>query len=79
MITIEGLEQAIGGALSLSKGQKIDTERAEVKTLGLNHLSWHRGFTVDGQDVWPQVIQAYIVANMQTRISKDPQQAHLHT
>jgi len=31
-----------------------------LKTLGLNHLSWHRGFTVDGEDVWPQVIQGYI-------------------
>ncbi|MBK8419655.1 6-phospho-beta-glucosidase [Candidatus Villigracilis saccharophilus] len=52
MKIIEGLEQATG--------QKIDAERAELKTLGLNHLSWHRGFTIDGEDVWPQVIQAYI-------------------
>ncbi len=52
MRIIEGLEQATG--------QKIDAARTELKTLGLNHLSWHRGFTVDGEDVWPQVIQAYI-------------------
>ena len=52
MHIIEGLEQ--------STGQKIDAARTELKTLGLNHLSWHRGFTVDGEDVWPQVIQAYI-------------------
>jgi 6-phospho-beta-glucosidase len=52
MHIIEGLEQATG--------QKIDAGRTELKTLGLNHLSWHRGFTVDGEDVWPQVIQAYI-------------------
>jgi 6-phospho-beta-glucosidase len=31
-----------------------------LDTLGLNHLSWHRGFTIDGEDVWPQVIQAFI-------------------
>ena len=60
MHIIEVLEQSIGGALSGSKGQKIDADRTELKTLGLNHLSWHRGFTVDGEDVWPQVIQAYI-------------------
>lgn len=38
-------------------GQSIDPNRAELKTLGLNHLSWHRGFTVDGEDVWPRVLE----------------------
>jgi 6-phospho-beta-glucosidase len=38
-------------------GETIAPERAELKTLGLNHLSWHRGFTVDGEDVWPLVIE----------------------
>jgi 6-phospho-beta-glucosidase len=41
-------------------GEKIDPQRAELNTLGLNHLSWHRGFTVDGEDIWPQVIEAYL-------------------
>ena len=49
---LEGLEQ--------STGKKIDPEHAELKTLGLNHLSWHRGFTIDGEDVWPQVIEGFI-------------------
>ncbi len=40
------------------KGSGITPERTELKTLGLNHLSWHRGFSVDGEDVWPQVIEA---------------------
>jgi 6-phospho-beta-glucosidase len=52
MLILESLEQATG--------QKIDPQRAELKTLGLNHLSWHRGFTVEGEDVWQQVIQGYI-------------------
>jgi len=52
MHIIEGLEKATG--------KKIDPAHTELKTLGLNHLSWHRGFTVDGEDVWPQVIQGYI-------------------
>jgi 6-phospho-beta-glucosidase len=40
------------------KGTSVTPERTELKTLGLNHLSWHRGFTVDGEDVWPQVIKS---------------------
>ena len=42
------------------QGLKIAPERAELDTLGLNHLSWHRGFQVDGQDVWPQIIEGYL-------------------
>jgi 6-phospho-beta-glucosidase len=38
----------------------VAIERADLKTLGLNHLSWHRGFTIDGEDVWHQVISGYI-------------------
>jgi 6-phospho-beta-glucosidase len=52
MHIIESLEQ--------SMGEKIDPDRTELKTLGLNHLSWHRGFTIDGEDVWPQVIGGFI-------------------
>ena len=47
-------------SLEKSTGKKIAPEHAELKTLGLNHLSWHRGFTIDGEDVWPQVISEYI-------------------
>lgn len=49
-------------------GEHIDPSRAELKTLGLNHLSWHRGFTLDGEDLWPQVIQGYV-----TSLSSDPE------
>ncbi len=52
MMIIDKLEKATG--------EKIDPSRTELKTLGLNHLSWHRGFTVDGEDVWPQVVNEYI-------------------
>lgn len=52
MTIIEGLEK--------TSGRKIDLSRTELKTLGLNHLSWHRGFTVDGEDRWPQVISEFI-------------------
>lgn len=52
MHMIEGLEKALG--------QKIDPARCELNTLGLNHLSWHRGFKMDGEELWPQILQAYI-------------------
>ena len=52
MSIIERLEEGTG--------KKIDPEHTELKTLGLNHLSWHRGFTVEGEDVWPEVIQGFI-------------------
>ena len=40
-------------------GQPLAPERAELKTLGLNHLSWHRGLTLDGEDIWPRVFETY--------------------
>lgn len=41
-------------------GAKIAPQRTELVTLGLNHLSWHRGFKVDGEDVWPQVFGGFL-------------------
>jgi 6-phospho-beta-glucosidase len=41
-------------------GAQIDPQRAELDTLGLNHLSGHRGFNLDGEDVWPQIIESYV-------------------
>ncbi|MBN2116835.1 MAG: 6-phospho-beta-glucosidase [Anaerolineales bacterium] len=52
MHILESLEQATG--------RKIDPSQTELKTLGLNHLSWHRGFTIDGEDVWPQVMAGFL-------------------
>jgi 6-phospho-beta-glucosidase len=41
-------------------GKQIDPSHAALDTLGLNHLTWHRGFTVDGEDVWPTIIDTII-------------------
>jgi 6-phospho-beta-glucosidase len=41
-------------------GVSIDPGSARLDTLGLNHLSWHRGFTVEGEDVWPQIIEGFV-------------------
>ena len=45
-----------------------DPTRAELDTLGLNHLSWHRGFRLDGRDVWDQVLEKTI-----SDLKADPQ------
>ena len=52
MMIIEQIEQATG--------RYINPAHAELNTLGLNHLTWHRGFTVEGEDIWPQVIEGFI-------------------
>jgi len=49
---IERLEEATG--------KSISPESAHLDTLGLNHLTWHRGFTVEGEEMWPQIISEYI-------------------
>lgn len=41
-------------------GEEIDPARAQLETLGLNHLSWHRGFYLDGEDIWPRVLDGFI-------------------
>lgn len=43
-----------------ASGMSVDPARARLDTLGLNHLTWHRGFTVDGENVWPQVLALYL-------------------
>ena len=55
-----GMNMRIVKELEQSTGKQIPLESADLNTLGLNHLSWHRGFSVDGEDVWPQVLTAYI-------------------
>ena len=41
-------------------GRLVAPERAQLNTLGLNHLTWHRGFTVDGEELWPQIMAAAV-------------------
>jgi 6-phospho-beta-glucosidase len=49
---LDGLEKATGS--------HVDSERAALNTLGLNHLTWHRGFTIDGEEMWPLIFPAFI-------------------
>ena len=62
MMIIDELEHATG--------KKIDPNHSILDTLGLNHLSWYRGFTLEGEDVWEQVIQSFISA---LKVEKDPE------
>jgi 6-phospho-beta-glucosidase len=52
------------------QGHGIAPERAHLDTLGLNHLSWHRGLSLDGQDVWPQLLDKYLARLQQ---DEDPE------
>jgi 6-phospho-beta-glucosidase len=55
-----GVKMGILRGLEERLGQAIAPERAHLDTLGLNHLTWYRGFKVDGEDVWGQVMSAYL-------------------
>lgn len=52
MMIIDELEKATGN--------KIDPARANLNTLGLNHLTWHRGFTLDGEEMWPIIFPFFV-------------------
>lgn len=45
--------------LEPSQGYIAD-DHVVLKTLGLNHLTWHYGFTVDGEEMWPQIFPAFV-------------------
>lgn len=38
----------------------ISDERASLKMLGLNHLTWYYGFTLDGEDIWPNIFNDFL-------------------
>ena len=55
-----GIRMFLTDLLEKQFGMKLDPQRTQLNTLGLNHLTWHRGFSLDGEDLWPQVMQAYL-------------------
>ena len=55
-----GVKMRVMESLEKKLGQKLDPQRGQLNTLGLNHLSWHRGFKLDGEEIWPQVLQEFI-------------------
>lgn len=65
-----GTKMHILDDLEKSIGKSIPPETAQLDTLGLNHLTWHRGFTVEGEDMWPQIIEGYIA---ELKAEEDPE------
>lgn len=47
-------------ALEKLTGRQIDPAQSSLNTLGLNHLTWHRGFTVEAEEMWPHVFGAFL-------------------
>ncbi len=64
-----GVKMALLRQLEADTGQSIAPERAKIKTLGLNHLTWYHGFTVDGEELWPRILERYIAT---LRAAPDP-------
>lgn len=55
--------------LSVQHGQTYEAQDGELLTLGLNHLTWHFGFKLKGEDVWDEVFAGYLE---QLRAMQDP-------
>jgi len=55
MEILHELEQLTGGQLPPDADQ-----HSELNALGLNHLCWYRGFSLHGEEVWPQIFTAYL-------------------
>lgn len=47
----------IGAEMRLSKLLEVSRSRIRLDWIGLNHLNWIRGVTLDGEDIWEQVFQ----------------------
>ena len=48
-------------------GLPLDPQEVYLDTLGLNHLSWHRGLRAGGHDYWPQVLETTL-ENLQSEM-----------
>ncbi len=55
-----GMTIRVLDALGMPHATGTALPRADIDTLGLNHLSWYRGFKLDGHDLWPQIVAGYL-------------------
>lgn len=46
--------------LEAELGIKIESQDALLDTLGLNHLTWYRGFTLKGENIWDRVFNTFL-------------------
>ena len=59
----------IGYRMLIAARYGVDPRAVELQYLGLNHLSWLSGATVNGRDVWPEILHAYL---QDLRKNEDP-------
>ncbi len=45
-------------------------QKSELDALGLNHLCWYRGFSLHGEELWPQIFTSYL---QELRADPDPE------
>jgi 6-phospho-beta-glucosidase len=64
-----GTKMGLLRRLKEEQGLEIEFDRAELKTLGLNHLTWYYSLTVDGEEMWPAIIKSYV---NRLKSEKDP-------
>ena len=50
-------QDGYGEQLAKTLGQTITPKAADLDTLGLNHLSWHRGLRWMARNMWEQVLR----------------------
>ncbi len=48
----------------------LEPERVILHSLGLNHLTWYRSLTIDGEEMWPKLFPAYLA---QLRSEMEPE------
>ncbi len=54
------IQQNLLDIIERRRGIATSGKDAVMHSLGLNHLSWSYGMTLDGEDIWPQVMDAYL-------------------
>jgi 6-phospho-beta-glucosidase len=58
------------GTLGEILGEPVEAERVVLHSLGLNHLTWYRSLTIDGEEMWPKFFPAYLA---QLRGDEEPE------
>jgi len=58
------------GTLGEIVGGPVEASRVVLHSLGLNHLTWYRSLTIDGEEMWPKLFPAYLA---QLRSEAEPE------
>jgi 6-phospho-beta-glucosidase len=58
------------GTLGEIVGGTVEASRVVLHSLGLNHLTWYRSLTIDGEEMWPKLFPTYLT---QLRSEAEPE------